>query len=139
MGSDKNPLDAFAETLPFKTEGSLLSFALSKRMMAIVSIVNQKKMFLAFWQKRYEEAWEAASKYDNRNTLGIAYVTHEIYEGLIAFQLARRSGDTTKLNAGERALSLVRNWANHCSWTFENKSLVSSVVLSLFHKQMSYF
>ncbi|KAL3800186.1 hypothetical protein HJC23_001107 [Cyclotella cryptica] len=89
-------------------------------------------LFVNFWFKKYDEAASWAKKYRCRNQNRFLDVYHSFYEGMTAFQLARKTVNRNAIEVGHLAISLFQEWVKHSTWNFQNKLLLLQAELQFF-------
>lgn len=104
-------------------EEELLQSALSSGKQVNVKGILSNRFQIAFWFGRYEEAAELAEKASPPPKMSFMEVYHIFFEGLIGFQLARRSLslNTAKWMAiGNEAMTRFRFYEQCSNWNWEN-------------------
>ncbi|KAL3804823.1 hypothetical protein HJC23_006595 [Cyclotella cryptica] len=111
--------------LNIATDEEHMERLLSEGKSAPLQVGYFNYLFIDFWFTRYDEAALWAEKYRSRGQRRFLDVYHSFYEGLTAFQLARKSADETHwIDMGKCAIVSFQKWVDHSKWNFENKLLL---------------
>jgi len=109
---------------PISNCDDLLAYASDNGLFAIMQTTHLCRLVLGFFFERYTEAASMAEQFRqcHKGLHSLNYILHAFFEGLVSFQLARRSETRSKwITLGEAAIQTFRSWVTHSSWNFENK------------------
>lgn len=109
---------------PINNCEDLLAYGSDNGLFAIMQITYLCRLVLGFFFERYTEAAIMAEKFREcqKGVQTLNSILHPYFEGLVSFQLARRSKTRSKwMTLGEAAIETFRSWVTHSSWNFENK------------------
>ncbi len=109
---------------PISNSYDLLAYASDNGLFGVMQTTYLCRLMLGFFFEKYTDAASMAEKFRQcqKGLHSLNHILHAFFEGLVSFQLARRSENRSKWMAlGEAAVETFRSWVTLSSWNFENK------------------
>ncbi len=110
------------------SENDIFTFAVESRHELISFGIRTHRLIRSFLFRQYDEMSRSRSilvhLLERKPPLHALFIIGVFFEGLTAYNIARRTRDDIWTTRGNAALTFIQHWYNSSHWNFENKLLL---------------